>query len=137
MIFIDTGAFLARYIERDQYHDAATEYWRTLQNDRRKCFTTNFVLDETITLLARRSTYEFAAERARNLYESTALTILRPNDNDELAAVNLFQKYADQSVSFTDCVSFVVMDRLKLRRVAAVDRHFHQAGFEVLPTPSP
>jgi len=26
VIFIDTGAFLARYIERNQYHDAATEH---------------------------------------------------------------------------------------------------------------
>ena len=113
MIFIDTGAFLARYVERDQYHDAATEHWRTLQNDRRRCFTSNFVLDETITLLARRSTYQFAAERARNLFESTSLSILRPDENDELAALELFQKYADQSVSFTDCVSIVLMEKAK------------------------
>jgi len=44
VIFINTGAFLARYIERDQYHDAAIEHWRTLRDDRRRCFTSNFVL---------------------------------------------------------------------------------------------
>lgn len=64
MIFIDTGAFMARYIERDQFHDTATKHWWGLRNDRRHCFTSNFVLDETITLLARGSTYQFAAERA-------------------------------------------------------------------------
>ncbi len=133
MIFIDTGAFLARYIERDQYHDAAAKHWRTLQNDRRPCFTSNFVLDETITLLARRSTYEFAAERARNLFESTSLSILRPDENDELAALELFQKYADQSVSFTDCVSFVLMGKQKLKRAFSVDRHFKIAGFDLEP----
>lgn len=133
MIFIDTGAFLARYIERDQYHDAATEHWRTLQNDRRQCFTSNFVLDETITLLARRSTYEFAAERARNLFESTSLSILRPDENDELAAVELFQKYADQSVSFTDCVSFVLMERQDIKCAFSFDRHFTISGFDIEP----
>ena len=133
MIFIDTGAFLARYIERDQYHDAATEHWRTLQSDRRQTFTSNFALDEMFTLLARRSTYQFAVERARNLFESTSLSILRPDENDELAALELFYKYADQGVSFTDCVSFVLMKKRNIKCAFSFDRHFTLAGFDVEP----
>jgi len=133
VIFIDTGAFLARYIERDQYHDAAAKHWQTLRHDRRQCFTSNFVLDETITLLARRSTYQFAAERARNLFESKSLAILRPDEDDELAALEFFQKYADQNVSFTDCVSFVLMEKRSIKRAFSFDRHFTIAGFEVEP----
>jgi len=133
VIFIDTGAFLARYIQRDQYHDAATEHWKTLRKDRRQCFTSNFVLDETITLLARRSTYQFAAERGRNLYESASLSVLRPDENDEFAALELFQKYADKRVSFTDCVSFVLMKKQNIKCAFSFDRHFTIAGFEVEP----
>jgi predicted nucleic acid-binding protein len=133
VIFIDTGAFLARYLQRDQFHKAATGHWRTLQKDRRPCFTSNFVLDETITLLARRSTYSFAASRARNLYASTSLSILRPNQGDELAALQVFRKYADQSVSFTDCVSFVLMEKHKIPCAFSFDRHFALAGFQVEP----
>lgn len=133
MIFIDTGAFLARYVERDQYHDAASGHWRTLQNDRRRCFTSNFILDETITLLPRRSTYQFAAERARNLFRSKSLSILRPDENDEVAALEMFQKYADQSVSFTDCVSFVLMQKMDIKCAFSFDRHFTIAGFDVEP----
>ena len=136
MIFIDTGAFLARYIERDQYHGAATEHWRTLQSDRRQLFTSNFVLDEMFTLLARRSTYQFAVERARNLFESTSLSILRPDENDELAALELFRKYADQSVSFTDCVSFVLMEKRNIQCAFSLDHHFTLAGFDVEPCPT-
>ena len=133
MIFIDSGAFLARYIERDQYHERATKHWQKLQTDHCRCFTSNFVLDETITLPARRSTYEFAAERARNLYESHELSILRPDIDDEEAALVLFQKYADQHVSFTDCISFVLMERHNIRRAFSFDRHFTIARFEVEP----
>jgi predicted nucleic acid-binding protein len=118
---------------RDQYHDAATEHWRKLQDDRRRCFTSNFVLDETATLLARRSTYEFAAQRVRNMYESPSLSILRPDESDELAAVQLFQKYADHSVSFTDCVSFVLMEKRMINCVFTFDRHFAIAGFDLEP----
>jgi len=133
VIFIDTGAFLARYIERDQYHKAAIEHWRRLQSARRQCFTSNFVIDETITLLGRRATYEFAAERARNFYESASLSILRPDEDDELAAVELLKKYADQGVSLTDCVSFVLMQKHDITCAFSFDRHFAIAGFDVEP----
>lgn len=133
MIFIDTGAFLARYIERDQYHEAATQHWRKLQNDRRRCFTSNFVLDETITLLGRRSTYEFAVERARNLLASSLLSILRPDEQDEAAALDRFEKYADQGVSFTDCTSFVLMEQNHIRTAFTFDHHIALAGFDVEP----
>ncbi len=106
MIYIDTGAFLGRYLVRDQHHDQACAGWRLLAERRERCATSNFVLDETFTLLGRRASCEFAAERARNLLKSTSLQILRPEADDELAAVALFEKFADQKVSFTDCISF-------------------------------
>ena len=133
MIFIDTGAFLARYIERDQHHATAQRAWPELGGSRQKAFTSNFVLDETLTLLARRISYSFAAERAAFIWASDALTILRPEESDELAALDLFRKYADQKVSFTDCISFALMKRHRLRRVFTFDRHFQAAGFEAWP----
>ncbi len=133
MIFIDTGAFIARYIERDQHHVAAQKAWRRLPKLGRRHYTSNFVLDEAVTLLGRRSNYTFAAERARYLYASRVLEILRPSNDDEIAAIALFEKYADQEVSFTDCVSFVLMRKLRIKRVFAFDRHFKRAGFETWP----
>ena len=69
---------IARFIERDQYHVQAVEVWRDLQIKRTCCLTSNFVLNETLTLLARRTTYQFAVNRARSLYASTVLQILAP-----------------------------------------------------------
>jgi predicted nucleic acid-binding protein len=57
VIFIDTGAFLARFVERDQFHKRALAVWRRLEKRHDRCFTSNFVLDETFTLLARRTSY--------------------------------------------------------------------------------
>ena len=133
MIFIDTGALVARYIKRDQYHVRATECWRKLERTESACVTSNFVVDEALTLLARRATYAFAADRARGLYASKAVRILRPAEADELDAISYFSKFADQEVSFTDCVSFVLMKRYGIQEVFAFDRHFALAGFKCLP----
>jgi uncharacterized protein len=132
MIYIDTGAFIARYMQNDQSHQAAVKIWESISNQNKRCFTSNFVLDETLTLLARRAGYGFASERAHNIYSSEQLTILRPHEEDELEALELFQKYADQKVSFTDCISFVLMRKSRLHTVFSFDKHFSQNGFETL-----
>lgn len=135
MTFIDTGAFLARYLQRDQFHDRALKAWQELENAvSEDCFTSNFVLDETFTLLGRHAHYRFAADRARHILASQTLRILRPDSDDEFLAIELFEKYADQRVSFTDCVSFVLINRYRLDRVFSFDRHFERAGFRIWPT---
>lgn len=93
----------------------------------------NFVLDETFTLLGRRAGYDFAAQRARNIYASEWLTILRSEKNDELRAIDFFEKYSDHRLSFTDCISFALMQRKKIKRVFTFDHHFQIFGFNKYP----
>ena len=133
MIFIDTGAFLARLLPRDQHHRAAVAAWADLEKRGERCATSSFVVNETLTLLARRTSYVFAAERGGTLYASGVLEILRPEREEELAALEWFSRLADQRVSFTDCLSFALMKRERMRRAFSFDRHFVAAGFEVWP----
>ncbi len=118
---------------RDQYHAKATECWDKLTRDNATCFTSSLVLNETFTLLARRTTHTFAAERARQLYSSSILHILRPEVQDDVAAIALLEKYADQRVSFCDCVSFVLMRRLGIPDVFTFDGDFSIAKFNIRP----
>jgi len=92
MIFIDTGAFIARYLSHDKHHNKALKLWQALEKESTKLFTSSFVLDETFTLLARKSYYKFAAEKAKIIYHSNIITILRSNHDIELAAINYFNK---------------------------------------------
>ena len=131
MIFIDTGPFLARYLEKDQYHGRALEAWSRLEKSRERCCTSNYVLDELFTLLARRAAYGFAATKARLLYSSQLLEVLRPQEKEEHRAIDYFEKYADQSLSFTDCVSFALMKHHSIKKAFTFDRHFERAGFRV------
>jgi predicted nucleic acid-binding protein len=133
VIFVDTGPFVARFVESDQYHKRAKAEWSRIEKRRERCFTSSFVLDETFTLLARRTTYAFAAERARGLMASRLLVILRPTKDDELAALDLFEKLADQQVSFTDCVSFALMRQSGIENAFSFDRHFDLLGFRRSP----
>ncbi len=82
MIFIDTGAFLARYLSKDQHHRSALAVWQKLGSDRENCVTSNFILDETFTLLGRWAGHDLAVQRANNIHASKSLTIFRLNRDD-------------------------------------------------------
>lgn len=133
MIFIDTGAFLARYVEKDQFHPLASAFWHDLRTKQQRLATSNFVIDELATLLCRRAGHQFTAQRLKNLYASSTLEILRPDREDELHALKWLTKFADQDVSFTDCTSFVLMRSRRIKRVFSFDRHFDAAGFQRMP----
>lgn len=133
MIFIDTGAFLGRYLSRDQHHAKARAGWTELAGQSWRLYTSNFVLDETFTLLGRRADHAFAAERARRILASRALTILRPDARDEHEALGIFEKFSDQRLSFTDCISFTLMKRHRLQIAFSFDADFERAGFALWP----
>jgi predicted nucleic acid-binding protein len=131
-VFIDTGAFLARYLSNDVYHAQAVAVWKRLRG--KTLFTSNHVIDETLTLLARRAGGRFAADRAENIYASQALEIIYTTPDDELQAVQLLRKYSDQNVSFTDCISFALMKTRRIALAFSFDHHFHRAGFRTIGT---
>jgi len=76
MIFIDTGAFIAKYISNDQHHDAAERTWRRIA--RESLATSNHVIDETLTLLMRRTDARFALEKGRIILSSQLFKISGP-----------------------------------------------------------
>lgn len=133
MIFVDTGAWLGRLHPRDQYHRLATGTWREIALHEEPCSTSSLVLTELFTLLGRRVGHATAAQRGREIYRSEAMEILRPTEDDEMKALAYFEKFADQGVGFTDCVSFALMRRHRIQRVFTFDCHFALAGFEAIP----
>ena len=133
MIFVDTSAFIARYLAGDQFHNAASDYWKILASSSIACVTSDFVVDEVVTLLSRRTTAHFVAERARQIYASRVLQILRPDEADETSAVAILEQFADREISFTDCVSFALMKRHGITEAFTSDAHFATAGFGIKP----
>lgn len=129
-IFIDTGAFLAKYIAKDQYHKSAIDTWNKLQKSNGKFFTSIFILNEMITLLGRWVSPEFSMKKAYGIYDSNSFIILRPDKSDELRALEFYSKYKDKNIGFTDCISFALMKKYKIEQAFSFDRHFNDAGFK-------
>ena len=130
-LFIDTGAFIARYDADDQYHQIATAAWAQLAPpaSRWRLVTSGGVLGETFTLLGRRAGFPFAATIAQAILDSPSFSIRWSDPGVAGAALVLFTKLADQSVSWIDCESFAIMRGSRITRAFTFDRHFEDAGF--------
>ena len=130
MIFVDTGAFLALHRKTDQYHQDAVRLWPKLPQP---ILTSNHIVDEFATLLGRLAGFRYAADRIEILFGAENIEVLYSTRDDEVEALRWMRKYADKEISFTDCVSFAIMRRNRIRTAFTFDRHFHDAGFKVIP----
>ena len=78
-------------------------------------------------LLRRTRRPPFAAAYVAQLHRGD-LTIIPVDREDERAAPELLAQYDDKFFSFTDGVSFVVMERLGITRAFSYDSDFDQYG---------
>lgn len=130
-LFIDTGAFIARYDRSDQYHQRAVAAWAELAPPagRFRLVTSGGVLGETFTLLGRRAGFPFAATVARQVLDSPSIAVRWSDATVGGAALAWFAKMSDQQVSWVDCESFALMRAGGITRAFTFDRHFEDAGF--------
>lgn len=131
-LFIDTSGFFALLVARDPKHAAADRILKKSRAEKRVLLTTDYVLDETATLLKARGAPSLVEPLFVHVLESQACRIQWMNA-DRFAAVRaFFRKHSDQEWSFTDCLSFCIMKERKLQDALTTDLHFEQAGFIAL-----
>jgi predicted nucleic acid-binding protein len=132
-LFLDTSFFVALEGADDQYHEQAFAYWQSLRTSSPVLVTTSYVFDEVVTLFNRRGRHARAVEIGNRLLESPLVSLVHVDEAIFDEAWRYFARHSDKSYSLTDCVSFVVMKRLRIRTALTFDRHFAQAGFERRP----
>ncbi len=130
-IFIDTGFFKALVDASDNFHQQAKKIWKKLEEKKASFVTSNFIIDETFTVIRIKCGLKKATIFRDLLVEnSQVMHIVRVTVADESGAWQWFVKNWGK-LSFTDCVSFAVMKRLGLMHAATFDEHFQRAGFTV------
>lgn len=124
-IFVDTSAWCAYFDRSDSEHSKVTEY---LNQTAFPLITSNYIIDETLTLVRNRIGHSYARKIGKQFFAGKIAQIVRITTQDEVSAFRIFEKYADKGFSFTDCTSFVVMERLNINTACAFDVHFKQYG---------
>lgn len=133
MIFVDTGAWVAIADKNDQYSKEASYQYTSLILKKERLITSNLVLVETYNLLSQ-TLGAGATIKFGNILDSTNLIRIETiTEMDWDRGWKILEKYDDKKFSFTDCTSFALMERLKIKTAFSFDVHFTQYGFTKIP----
>jgi uncharacterized protein len=131
-IFVDTSGFYSLLIKDEAAHVKAKAILVAAGKKNRCFFTTDYVLDETATLLKARGKNHLLNIFFESFDGSRAVRIEWTDSNRFQNVQQFFLKHSDKEWSFTDCHSFCVMREMHIREALAKDAHFVQAGFIAL-----
>ena len=130
MTFVDTSALLAILDRRDPRNLEAVALWNQLLDSGEELFTTNYVIVETAALLQNRLGFEAARGLLNDAMAVSAARWIDGGLHQE--AVESYLAAGRRKSSLVDCASFAAMHEAGCRRAFAFDKHFQEAGFELL-----
>ena len=135
-LFVDTSALVALEDEDDENHDAAVEYRNQLSQRKtpyRALYTSNYITDETLTLLRLRCGHQVAVAFGEMIRSSKIMSVLWITPTVEEDAWKIFKEHQDKDFSLTDCTSFALMRTEAIDTAFTFDRHFSQYKLKKVP----
>ena len=131
-IFVDTSAWVALFVANDIDHGRATAAFETLKKFKTLLYTSDYVVDETITTILARGSRKQSVLAGSALLTSAIIKIVHVAPDYLKPAWALYQKYTDKKFSFTDVSSLAIMKDMGMTKAFAFDRELSQAGIELI-----
>ena len=128
-LFVDSGAWIALRSRRDQHHLDADRLFREALSRRVPLVTTNLVIAEAHRLTLFRAGLQPALRALEAIDASTSVTIHFATAADHAAARRWLTRLAPRPITYTDAVSFAVMETSRCSHVLGFDHDFAAAGF--------
>lgn len=129
-VFVDTSAILALMVTTDRAHPAAVAAFENLRRVKSRLVTSSHVLLETYALISRRLGLS-AVDAFRHDFAPLIEVVWVDHDLHERALDGLLRD-GRSGLSLVDAASFIVACERQVEAVFAYDRHFSEAGFELV-----
>ena len=131
-LFIDTWGWVELNNKHSLRYQEVKNFYQDFLRQKGRVYTSDYVLDETITLLFKRLPYKIADESLKWIEQAVIAHTVRFERISEQRfnrTIELRRKYRDKPrISFTDLTSMVVMSELGITDVMTEDDHFLQVG---------
>lgn len=129
---MDTWGWLSLFDRRESRHEDVSRLFQDLNRAGALIYTTDYVIDETITLLFKRvpRSMAFASYEKLEAAWKGGFLMMEWIDRDRFeGTLALRRRYDDKpDISFTDLSSMVVMQERGIRDVITGDAHFNHVG---------
>ncbi len=123
-VFVDSSAWIALFSRRDQHHHQADHLFRMTVASKRPLITSNLVLAEIYRLLLYRAGSKAAITALEKIEASPLVTIEFADFKNHQSAKSRLKNLSQYGISYTDAVSFSLMEATGCREALTFDRHF-------------
>jgi predicted nucleic acid-binding protein len=130
-LFVDSGAWIALRSRRDRHHAGADRLFRKALAQRVLLVTTNLVVAEVHRLTLHRAGVQPARKALDRMDASASVSIQFATADDHAAALRWLERLGSRPLTYTDAVSFAVMERSACGQVLGFDDDFLAAGFSL------
>lgn len=133
-VFVDASAWIAALVPRQHRHAEAREFYARASRAGYRLVTTPLVVAETHALVLREGGSRRGLQFLDAAFNPHAHAVVAVSGELVASAVDRWiRRYADQSFSLCDAVSFEVMRNERITTAFALDHHFRAAGYETIP----
>lgn len=124
-VFVDTSALVALLVEKEQSHSKVARRYKNYRKTKAVLFTSYYILDELFTrLLYYRVDVRKHIEKLKDSIARNELTVLQIDENLFNKSVDIFLKFSEHKISFTDATSCVLYKDFSLDEVFTLDSDF-------------
>ncbi len=122
-VFLDSGVLFGAFNESDEYHAAALGiYILAFSGKWGAVYTSDYVLDETVTLLKVKAAPQAALKFLKSARASEMLAVIKIDDAIFERSCGIFEKYHDRAgLSFTDATTLAVLEIIEIEHLASFD----------------
>ena len=131
-VFIDTWGWLTLRDRKESRHQEVKDFYRQFRDQNGIIYTSDYVIDETITLVFKRLPFKTAKKSLSKIDKAIEEGYLQmewvtPERFEKAKGLRL--KYQDKPrISFTDLTSMVIMKELGVKDIITGDEHFEHVG---------
>lgn len=127
-VLVDSSAFLSLEDPDERSHLRARRTLDELLGSGARLLTTNFVFDETYTLILARLGRARAVAWGESFRQGQLVQLLRVGEDHEARAWEIILAFQDEDVSYTDATSLAVAETLGIEEAFSLDQHFRRYG---------
>lgn len=131
-VFVDTGGWAALFGDNDENHETAASIFEGLKKSKIPLYTSDYIIDETVTLTMTRGNHAQSVQVGKALFESAIVKIVHVAPDYLKGSWELYQKYKDKRLSFTDVTTLTITKALNIKKIFSFDRELQRAGADLL-----
>lgn len=135
-VFIDTSAWISYSLSRQPKHSTVKALIKQLIKDNLMIYTSNDVVDETVTRLIYDADVSIA-NKFINLINSGNRTgnliQLWVDEQIQTEAFELVNKFSEHKLSLTDATTIALIKKYNIESVVSLDSDFIKVGIPTLP----